>query len=278
MVEPKATEDIKIEWLVLSEHNVRNPKNVAGIEDLKLSISMYGVLQPIIVMEIEEAKKYELIIGQRRYIACKALGMKKISARIYEKNSLKDQDKMILSFSENIQRRPIHKGDEIKAITELYDSLGSIDEVVKVLGISSTKVSESVNLDRFITPDVRDLLNIDLLNKSQLKAIIKITEGDKKKVDKAVKKALKIIKKGDYVGKQKTRAYETAAFEPDIPEDKLEEKVEAQRFEDRIFIDLPYECSKPLKQVAKETTGDVKDLILVIILDWLSERGLVKEK
>jgi len=277
MVEPKATEDIKIDSIIISEHNVRNPKDIVGLEDLKLSISMYGVLQPIIVMEKEE-DKYELIIGQRRYVACKELGKKKISARIYEKNSLEDQDIMIFSLSENIQRRPIHKGDEIKAITKLYDSLGSIDEVVKVLGISSTKVSESVDLDRFITPEILGLLNEDLLNKSQFKTIIKITEGDDKKVEKAVKKALKIIKKGDYVGKQKTRAYETAASEPDISEDKLEEKIEAQRYEDRIFIDLPYEYSKPLKQVAKATTGDVKDLILVIILDWLSERGLVEEK
>ena len=129
-----------------------------------------------------------------------------------------------------------------------------------------------------MTEEIQKLLNAEVLNKSQLKAIIRISEGDKKKVEKAIKKALKIIKKGDYVGKQKTRAYETAASDPDISEDKLEEKVEEQRYEDRIFIDLPYEYSKALKQIAKESTGDIKDLILVIIIDWLSERGLVEEK
>ena len=117
-----------------------------------------------------------------------------------------------------------------------------------------------------------------MLNKSQFKTIIKIAKGDKKTVEQAIKKARKIIKKGDYARKQVTRVYESAASYPDISEDELKEKVEEQRYEERLYIDLPYQYAKALNQAVEGSTGDIKDLILDIIRNWLSERGLVEEK
>ena len=277
MVEPKATKKIFLNSIEISESNVRDPKDIVGIEDLKLSISKYGVLQPIIVMEIEEDVKYELFIGQRRYVACKELGEEKIPARIYDKDSLSAQDQMILSLSENIQRRPLNKGDEIKVITKLYDELGSTERVVEELGISPGKVSESLNLERFMTNRIQTLLNEGWLNKGQLKAIIKLAEGNKDKVRASIKKVSKIIRSEDYASRQIMSAYKIAVTEPDISDEKLKEKIEKQRFEDRIILYLPYGESKALKQAAIESTGDFRDLILEIIHNWLAERELVNE-
>jgi len=278
MVKPKITTDIKLDSIEISKQNVRDRDEIAGLEDLKLSISMYGVLQPIIAIEKPPGDKFELIVGQRRFRACQELGMKDIPARIYEAGSLTEQDKMILSLTENIQRRPLNKGSEIRVITKLYDNLGTANKVVNILGISPAKVSESLNLERFMTDDIQNLLDEGWLNKSQLKTIIKNAEGDKNRVEKATKKAIQTIKKGDYIGKQRTRAYETAANDPNISEEKLEKKIEERRYEDRVFIDLPYEYAKALKKAAKQTTGDIKDLIVDIIRSWLSDQGLVDEK
>jgi len=277
MVEPKTTKKISLNSIEISESNVRDPKDIVGIEDLKLSISKYGVLQPIIVMEIEEDVKYELFIGQRRYVACKELGEEKIPARIYDKDSLSGQDQMILSLSENIQRRPLNKGDEIKAITKLYDELGSTERVVEELGISPGKVSESLNLERFMTNRIQTLLNEGWLNKGQLKAIIKLAEGNKDKVRASIKKVSKIIRSEDYASRQIMSAYKIAVTEPDISDEKLKEKIEKQRFEDRIVLYLPYGESKALKQAAIESTGDFRELILEIVHNWLIERELVDE-
>ena len=68
-----------------------------SIKSLAESIKENGLLQPISVRKIDD--KYELIAGERRFRACKYLGLKEVKAIIYD---MSDKQSATLSLIENI--------------------------------------------------------------------------------------------------------------------------------------------------------------------------------
>ena len=72
--------DIQISKIVVSNQNVRKDLNAGNedtnLDDLANSIKEKGLLSPITV--VQKGDTYELIVGQRRYLACKKLGFQKI--------------------------------------------------------------------------------------------------------------------------------------------------------------------------------------------------------
>ena len=72
--------ELPIDQIDLSPDNVRKTKVGVGLEELKASIQKIGLIQPIIVMR--SGDRYKLIVGQRRWEACKALGKTTIPALI----------------------------------------------------------------------------------------------------------------------------------------------------------------------------------------------------
>lgn len=78
------------------------------IHELAKNIEENGLLQPIVVMA--KGNRYELIIGQRRYLAFKELGWSKIPAII---ESIKNEtDAILKSFSENMLREELSIKDK----------------------------------------------------------------------------------------------------------------------------------------------------------------------
>ena len=74
-------EPIDINEIDVSLSNVRKSNLKEGIEELAKSIAEIGVQQPVVVFQ-KKNKRFELIIGQRRYLACQSLGMTKVPALI----------------------------------------------------------------------------------------------------------------------------------------------------------------------------------------------------
>ena len=74
---------------------------IGSLEELKTSIQRIGLIHPVIL--IPKNGRFELIAGQRRFLAFQALGEKTIPSIIV--NNLDPLSKKILSFTENIQRR-----------------------------------------------------------------------------------------------------------------------------------------------------------------------------
>ena len=98
--------DIHLNLINVSSLNTRKDLG-AGTEDtsladLALSIKEKGLLNPITVFEREDGR-YDLIIGQRRFLACKQLGLETIPAIV--RGSMDDTDATILSLVENVQSR-----------------------------------------------------------------------------------------------------------------------------------------------------------------------------
>jgi len=118
-----------------------------NFDDLKLqelisSVKEKGVLQPILVRQIGDG--YEIIAGERRFRAATALGLDKIPAMIKD---VKDEDALIISLVENIQRQELNPIEEAQAFQQLLEKFSlSQDDIAKALGKDKATVSNILRL------------------------------------------------------------------------------------------------------------------------------------
>jgi ParB family transcriptional regulator, chromosome partitioning protein len=80
----------------------RTPAAEGEVHRLSASIRSHGLLQPILVRP--HGKEYEIVCGQRRYQACKALGLLEMVAVV---RVLDDRQAFELSLAENARREPL---------------------------------------------------------------------------------------------------------------------------------------------------------------------------
>src|SRR5947207_1459369 len=118
MASSKEILDISLDDLVIGKGQVRTKDIQKGIDELAESIRVQGLLEPIVVSESSKKGKYEILAGQRRFLACKELGMKTIEAVV--RNKKDDTHAKVISLTENLLRRDITQKEKIDACTDLY--------------------------------------------------------------------------------------------------------------------------------------------------------------
>jgi len=138
--------DIDINSLYVSELNVRkiltSDEDETGISDLANDIRSNGLINPITVRK--SMNKYEIIAGQRRYLACKMLKRSTIPCSIVDVSTQKAEE---LSLVENIQRNPMTNSDKIKTYTKLYNVYNKdIDKVINAVNISKATLVKYIKL------------------------------------------------------------------------------------------------------------------------------------
>src|SRR5437899_2012837 len=103
--------------------------------ELANSIKEQGVLQPILVRQMGP-KKYEIIAGERRFRACKLIGLSKIPAII---KSSDETASMIGSFLENAQREDLSPAEKENALIALWKTgrFNAPKDLDKALGYTS---------------------------------------------------------------------------------------------------------------------------------------------
>ncbi|MDD5617603.1 MAG: ParB/RepB/Spo0J family partition protein [Candidatus Omnitrophica bacterium] len=112
------------------------------LEELISSVKEKGVLQPILVRKSESG--FEIIAGERRFRAAKALNLDKIPALIKD---VKDEDALVISLMENIQREGLNPIEEAHAFQQLIDKFNfSQDSIAKALGKDKATISNILRL------------------------------------------------------------------------------------------------------------------------------------
>ncbi|MDG5473877.1 ParB/RepB/Spo0J family partition protein [Jeotgalibacillus sp. ET6] len=113
-----------------------------SIEELKKSIQQHGILQPIIVRK--SIKGFEIVVGERRFRACKEAGLHHIPAVVRD---LTDQQMMELAVLENLQREDLTPIEEANAYETLMNKLSiTQDQLAKTLGKSRPHIANHVRL------------------------------------------------------------------------------------------------------------------------------------
>lgn len=150
--------DIEMSRIVISKQNARKDllagNEDANLDDLANSIKEKGLLSPITV--VKKGDEYELILGQRRYLACKKLGYQKIAAIIRGESD--DTDYLTISLIENIHRSDMSPIDKARAYNSLFEKYHDYDRVSKETGISVVTIKKYVKL-LGLAPQLQDRLS-----------------------------------------------------------------------------------------------------------------------
>ncbi|GGM09995.1 ParB/RepB/Spo0J family partition protein [Dactylosporangium sucinum] len=132
--------------------NPKQPRQVfdeEAIEELKTSIQEVGFLQPIVVRELRDNeqpddKKYELVMGERRWRAAQALGKEAIPAIVRE---TRDDAMLRDALLENIHRANLNPLEEAAAYQQLLDEFGAThEELARRIGRSRPQISNTIRL------------------------------------------------------------------------------------------------------------------------------------
>jgi ParB family chromosome partitioning protein len=120
------TIEIPIDQIVRNPYQPRKSFEQSALAELKDSIQLHGVIQPITVRKV--ARGYELIAGERRLRASQLAGLETVPANIM---SVESSQKMLeLALIENIQRYDLNPIEEAMAYKQLLDECGLTQEQV----------------------------------------------------------------------------------------------------------------------------------------------------
>ena len=185
---------ISLRDIKISDLNVRLTDKEARIEELAESIKKHGLLQPVVLKGSYNEPPYELIVGQRRYIAHLKLGYQFIHAVFCEEED--DISLKMLSLAENMHRVDLNHADKAEAITELYLRYGkNAKKVAKELGVSEITVRDYIKIEEQATDKAKDLLRHRKVTKADVKRVIDAAQGDANKADRLLDKIAQLSKK-----------------------------------------------------------------------------------
>jgi len=155
--------------------NPRQARTELGnLDELMESIKSKGVLEPILVRPQEE--RYEIIAGERRYIASKKAGLKELPC--IEMN-VEDNEAMELTLIENLQRKDLDVFEEAEGLKSLAENYGyNHQQISRKIGKARSTVTEILNISK-IPVDIRDYcLENDITSRSTLIEIAKQKDRD----------------------------------------------------------------------------------------------------
>jgi ParB family transcriptional regulator, chromosome partitioning protein len=153
VVEASDVRDIPVDQLTVSRHQVRTRQVRKDLEQLVENIRVHGQLEPILVCPNGEPDRYEIIAGQRRWLAMKELGYRRIRAAVLAER-VDEETARALSISENLVRHDVDSKDMIDACTKLYHRYGTVRAVAQDTGLPYHKVQSYVKFDR-LRPELK---------------------------------------------------------------------------------------------------------------------------
>ena len=140
------------------------------LDDLTNSIKERGVVQPIIVRKSKDISgKYEIIAGERRWLASQNAGLNEIPSIIIEADDLKSLEFAIV---ENVQRHDLNPIEEANGYKKLMDDFGyDQDKVAKFIGKSRAHIANCLRL--LSLPDnVIQLVETNKLSQGHAKILV----------------------------------------------------------------------------------------------------------
>ena len=176
---------VSISDLAPNKYQPRKTFDEASLEDLTNSIKERGMIQPIIVRNSNDSRsKYQIIAGERRWLAAQRAGLHNVPVVITEADDLKSLEFAIV---ENVQRHDLNPLEEAQGYKRLIEEFSYDQEKVsKFIGKSRSYITNSLRL-LTLPSDVIKLVETQKLTAGHAKILVGL--------ENASFVALKIIEK-----------------------------------------------------------------------------------
>lgn len=264
--------ELPLDALVIGKAQARTENVGKDINELVASIAKQGLLQPIVVCQSEQPGKWEILTGQRRFLAHRHLQRDKIVAAILDER-VSEQEAKAISVTENLIRRDLSGKDSIDAITWLYNHYGSVKVVAEETGISKSRIREYVKGARLI-PELKQKVDSGLLDvRVALRAQDASTQEDKTNTEKALVLAEEF--KG-MSGAQVTTAINEIEKNPDMPIDEVAEVARSGRRVTQVIATITMNTHKALRKFADDKKLKQDEAVVALIEKALTDEGLLE--
>ena len=164
------TNQLSVSDLVPNKFQPRKIFEESSLEDLTNSIRERGLIQPIIVRKsIDDNSKFEIIAGERRWLAAQRAGLHNVPVVITEADNLKSLEFAIV---ENVQRHDLNPLEEAEGYKRLIDEFSYDQEKVsKFIGKSRSYIANALRI-LTLPKDVIELIQKQLLSAGHAKILV----------------------------------------------------------------------------------------------------------
>ena len=168
--ESHGSQTVRLSEIEPNKNQPRQSFDEASITSLAESIREHGLIQPILVRPIETGG-YQIVAGERRWRACRMLGMSEVPVLIRE---LSDFETAQLALIENVQRENLNPIEEATAYRTLMENFHMTQETLsKAVGKSRSVLANAVRLLN-LPEIVQDMLKNGDISVGQAKALASI--------------------------------------------------------------------------------------------------------
>ena len=244
--------------------NPRQPRthfDPAALNELIASIKEIGILQPPVVRQTTPGK-YELVMGERRFRAAKAAGLKTIPVIIRQ---TPDNELLREALIENIHRSQLNALEEAAAYSQLLTDFNCThDELAQKLGRSRPLISNTIRLMNLPT-SVQQKLALGVLSAGHARALLGLSDAGaiEKLAMRIVTEGLsvrateEIISSGAPKGQSAKKPKQTKSASPELQEiaerigDALDTRVSIQGSAKKGTIVIEFAGAEDLKRITK---------------------------
>ncbi len=175
--------ELPVDGIKPNRFQPRRSLDPASLAELKNSIAGSGLLQPVVVRQLESG--FELVAGERRWRAVRALGWKKIPAVVRD---VDDRTLLTLALVENLQRASLSPIDEAQGYERLAADFGlSHAAIAEAVGRDRSTVANAVRLLK-LPKSVQQLVAGDALSAGHARALLSL--GDGKQIERLARECV----------------------------------------------------------------------------------------
>ena len=265
--------ELPLDDLVIGKGQVRTSEIGKDIEELANSIRVQGLLQPIIVCKSgEQSGKWEILTGQRRFLAHKLLEKESITAAVLD-GQVDERTAKAISITENLIRRKLSGKELIDGVTYLYKMYGTQKAVVEATGLPAVAVGNYVKYPRLL-PELKKLVddeNIDI-NVALRAQDAAVQDDGNPDPDAATKLAISM---GAMSGVQQKKVVEERRKDPSKSVDDVIESAKSHTKVIQVVVTLTQSTHTALRKFATNEQINQDEAAATLIDKALTSEGLL---
>jgi ParB family chromosome partitioning protein len=249
------TNKLNLSEIIPNKYQPRKNFDEDNLEDLSNSIKERGVIQPIIVRKSNsDNAKYEIIAGERRWLAARKAGLHEIPVVVTEADDLKSLEFAIV---ENVQRHDLNPLEEAQGYKRLIDEFSYDQEKVsKFIGKSRSYITNSLRL-LTLPESVLKYIEEKKISAGHAKILVGL-DNSQSIADKIIEKKLSVRQSENFVKIfKKKRGSFSKLFDPNIQ--NLEKSIS-----DKIGLNVSIKNNKRNKGTITFAYHDIDQLNKII--------------
>lgn len=183
-------DEISVELIVRNPFQPRREFEQRSIDELAESIRKHGVLQPLLVRP--KGDGYELIAGERRWRACRQVGLETVPCRVV---ALADQQVCEAAIEENLKREDLNVIEKAMAFKDYLDNFGgTIEDLGRQLSMNRSTVSNMLRLLE-LPEEVQAAVRQDRISGGHARALLPLSSEAQLELSKQIQEQQLSVRK-----------------------------------------------------------------------------------